>query len=83
MADHLVGTLKTNLENAVDFLCTTVFLIRLTSFMFGYGSLGFYRLANSYKLNRFFGLAGMQPIWRWALARANFGLHLAVLVRKT
>jgi SAM-dependent methyltransferase len=58
-------------------------LIRMTSFVFGYGSLGFYRLANSYKLNRFLDLASLQPIWRAALARANFGLHLAALARKT
>jgi SAM-dependent methyltransferase len=56
--------------------------MRMTSFVFGYGSLGVYRLANSHKLNRFLGLAGLQPIWRGALGRANFGLHLAVLARK-
>ena len=57
-------------------------LVQMTSFVLGYGSLGFYRLANSYKLNRFLGLAGVQPVWRSALARANFGLHLAALARK-
>src|SRR5207302_9728600 len=57
-------------------------LIRLTSFVFGHGSLGFYRLANSYKLNRFLELVGIQPIWRCALTRANFGLHFAVLAQK-
>ena len=56
--------------------------LRMTSFVFGYGSLGFYRIANSDKLNRFLGLARMLQIWRVALARAHFGLHLAVLARK-
>ena len=57
-------------------------LIQMTSFVFGYGSLGLYRLANSHKLNRFLELVGAHPIWRGALARANFGLHLVVLARK-
>lgn len=58
-------------------------VIRLTSFVLGYGSLGFYRLVNSGKVNRLLGLAGIQPIWRRLLARGNFGLHLAVLAQKT
>jgi len=58
-------------------------LIRMTSFVLGFGSLGFYRLANSYKLNRLLGFTGLQPIWRGTLARAYFGLHLAALCRKT
>jgi SAM-dependent methyltransferase len=57
--------------------------LQTTSFVLGYGSLGLYRMANSHKLNRFFRLAGVQPVWNWVLERANFGLHLAVLARKT
>lgn len=56
--------------------------MRMTSFVLGFGSFGFYRLANSYKFNRFLELAGLQPIGRAALRRANFGLHFAVLCRK-
>lgn len=57
-------------------------VIRMNSFMLGFGSLGSYRIASSSRLNRLFGRAGVQPMWKWILGRMNFGLHFAVLARK-
>ena len=57
-------------------------VLRMTSFVLGYGHHGSYRLANSAQLNRFLGHVGLQKVWRGVLARTNFGLHLAVLCRK-
>jgi SAM-dependent methyltransferase len=57
-------------------------LIRLTSFVFGYGNVGFHRAVNSRKLNRLLERTRLQGIWRGILGRANFGLHLAVLAEK-
>lgn len=58
-------------------------IAQFKSFAFGYGCRGLYRLINSYKLNNVIRLLGIAPLWRYVLGRGNFGLHFAVLARKS
>jgi 2-polyprenyl-3-methyl-5-hydroxy-6-metoxy-1,4-benzoquinol methylase len=53
----------------------------MTSFLLGIGTLGWYGLVNSYKVNQLLHCFGADRLWRQAAGRANYGLHFAVLAR--
>ena len=54
-----------------------------TSFPLGFGQLGKHRMVNSVKLQRLLGALGLGETWRRYALRSDFGLHLAVLARKS
>jgi 2-polyprenyl-3-methyl-5-hydroxy-6-metoxy-1,4-benzoquinol methylase len=56
---------------------------RLTSVCLGVASLGAYRLVNSHKLARCMRSLGLFGIWQRAALSAHYGIHLALLAKKT
>jgi trans-aconitate methyltransferase len=59
------------------------FRVRLmTSLVPGFGSNGFYRVANSTKVNLLLGRLGLNELWTDLLLRAKLGLHLVALAQR-
>ncbi len=63
-------------------LCSLFKDVRVTSIISGYGSLGMYRLVNSYKVNLVAQKFGLSAAWRQAACALGFGLHLVGVGRK-
>ena len=68
----------TQLLNGVGFS-----VAHTTSFPLGFGQLGRHRLMNSVKLQTMLGGLGLREAWRRYALQSDFGLHLAVLARKS